>query len=124
MEEHSSVALWLSSNLVVIKIGWHLDPQCEHVTLGLLKLLITQEVATADRGGEAFTLSAALQDGAIIANLWKRHPSSTLLPLLSFRETVSITLPRYHLSESSGSDLRGHLLILVHLYDSSAIKGQ
>lgn len=34
--------------------------ECEHVTPGLFRLLISQEVTAADRGGGAFTLSAAL----------------------------------------------------------------
>lgn len=90
------MAQWLSSNPLVIKIGWRLVPRCEHITLGLFRLLIRQEVTAVDRGGGAFTLSAALKDGLMIANLPQHQPTSTSLPLLSFRETVSITLPRYH----------------------------
>lgn len=54
------MAQWFHPILVVIKIGWRLVPRCEHVTPGLFRLLIRQEVTAADGGGGAFTLSAAL----------------------------------------------------------------
>lgn len=59
-EEHSSVARWLSSSVVVIKIGRRLVLHCEHVTPVLFRLLIRQEVTASDRGGGAFYFICSL----------------------------------------------------------------
>ena len=122
-EEHSSAPPWLSSNLLVIKIGWRLVPRCEHVTLGLFRWLIRREVTAADSRGRSSRSVCQRQAG------WgddsQSPASSTSLPLLSYRVTMSITFLRYHQVVSEWvkwSDLRGYLLIILHLHDSGTIK--
>lgn len=58
IEVYSSLALWIWSNLVVIRIGHHFVLCCEHVTLGLFGLLIRQEAMTLGMWGGALSLFA------------------------------------------------------------------